>query len=123
MKLLEECSIDYMSKSTKIFVNGNWIGCTHSPLKIITIMKLHRRNNMIDIYTSIHFNIKNNEIIICSDAGRPIRPLFYIMDGELSYQRENVAAKYDNDIFGLKLPEVLIIIKKKIVVISLLQSK
>ena len=60
-------------------------------------MKLHRRNNIIDIYTSIYFNIKKNEIIICSDAGRPIRPVFYIMDDELSYERENVLNKFEND--------------------------
>ena len=97
IKLLEECSYDYLSSSTKIFVNGNWIGCTHNPLKIITIMKLHRRNNFIDIYTSIYFNIQKNEIIICSDAGRPIRPLFYIADDQLSYSRENIVEKYKSD--------------------------
>ena len=98
IKLIEECSYDYLSSSTKIFVNGNWIGCTHDPIKIITIMKLHRRNNFIDIYTSIYFNIQKNEIIICSDAGRPIRPLFYIADGQLSYSRENIMEKYKSDL-------------------------
>ena len=55
------CSIEYLSNSTKIFLNGGWIGCTHNPLKIVNIMKLHRRNGMIDIYTSISFNYKRNE--------------------------------------------------------------
>ena len=96
-KLLEECHYDYLSKSTKIFINGNWVGCTHNPLKIVTIMKLHRRNNIIDIYTSVHFNIRKNEIIICSDAGRPIRPLFYIMENNLSYERENIIEKFTNN--------------------------
>ena len=62
IKLIEECSINYMKYTTKIFVNGSWIGCTADPLEIINIMKLHRRNKMIDIYTSITFNIKRNEI-------------------------------------------------------------
>ena len=97
IKFLEECNYQYLSNSTKIFINGNWVGCTHDPIKIITTMKLHRRNNIIDIYTSIYFNIKKNEIIICSDAGRPIRPVFYIMDDELSYERENVLNKFEND--------------------------
>jgi len=97
IKLLEECSYEYLSNSTKIFINGNWIGCTHDPLKIVTIMKLHRRNNLIDIYTSIHFNIRQNEIIICCDSGRPIRPIFYIMNEELSYQRPNILEKLTND--------------------------
>ena len=52
---------------------------------------------MIDIYTSISFNIKKNEIIICTDAGRPMRPLFYIANGGVSYERENVIEKYQNN--------------------------
>ena len=75
MKLLEECSLTYLSNTTKIFVNGAWVGCTHNPIVIRDTMKLHKRNNMIDIYTSIAFNISRNELSICTDAGRPIRPL------------------------------------------------
>ena len=86
-----------MKYTTKVFVNGAWIGCTHNPLRIRDIMKLHRRNNMIDIYTSISFDVKNNEISICTDAGRPMRPLFYIMNDEISYERENVLKAYEND--------------------------
>ena len=67
------------------------------PLRIINIMKLHRRNNMIDIYTSIHFNIERNEISICTDAGRPIRPLFYVMNGEISFERDDVLEAYKNN--------------------------
>ena len=66
-------------------------------MRIISIMKIHRRNNMIDIYTSISFNIKRNEIIICSDSGRPMRPLFYIMDDKISYERENILNLYESD--------------------------
>ena len=88
MKLIEECSLNYMKYTTKVFINGAWIGCVSDPFKVINIMRLHRRNNMIDIYTSIAFNIKNNEILICSDAGRPMRPLFYLMNNMISYERE-----------------------------------
>ena len=97
VKILEECSLNYMKYTTKIFINGIWIGCTHDPMRIISIMKIHRRNNMIDIYTSISFNIKRNEIIICSDSGRPMRPLFYIMDDKISYERENILNLYESD--------------------------
>ena len=87
-----------MKHTTKIFVNGAWIGCCDEPVKIISIMKLHRRNNMIDIYTSLAFNIKKNEINICTDAGRPIRPLFYMMaDNKISYERKNVLTAYENN--------------------------
>ena len=97
VKLIEECSLNYMKYTTKVFVNGSWIGCTAEPLKIVNIMKLHRRNKMIDIFTSITFNIKRNEVSICTDAGRPMRPLFYLMNGEISYERDNVIEAYQND--------------------------
>ena len=97
MKLIEECSLNYMKYTTKVFINGAWIGCVSDPFKIINIMRLHRRNNMIDIYTSIAFNIKNNEILICSDAGRPMRPLFYLMNNIISYEREKVLKLYDDN--------------------------
>ena len=97
MKLIEECSLNYMKYTTKVFINGAWIGCVSDPFKIVNIMRLHRRNNMIDIYTSIAFNIKNNEILICSDAGRPMRPLFYLMNSMISYEREKVLKLYDDN--------------------------
>jgi DNA-directed RNA polymerase II subunit RPB2 len=97
VKLLEECSLTYMKHTTKVFINGSWIGCTSDPIKITNIIKCHRRNGMINIYTSVAFNIKMNEISICTDAGRPMRPLFYLMNGEISFERENVLAAYEND--------------------------
>ena len=107
IKLLDECSYKYLSNSTKIFINGAWIGCTHDPIRIRDIIKLHKRNNMIDIYTSVAFNISKNELSLWTDGGRPIRPLFYMMNGELSFERERVldvynsnTIKWDNIIYG-----------------------
>ena len=98
-----------MKYTTKIFINGAWIGCCDEPVKILSIMKLHRRNNMIDIYTNLAFNIKKNEINICTDAGRPVRPLFYMMaNNKISYERENVLSEYEKDtIIGIILFMVL----------------
>ena len=90
LKLLEECSNRFISQTAKIFVNGIWVGNIRNPKQTIDIMKNHRRNNMIDIYTSIYFNTKLNEIIIFTDAGRPTRPLFYMSNDNFSYNRENV---------------------------------
>ena len=59
-------------------------------------MKLHRRNGMIDIFTSISFDILKNEIIIFTDAGRLMRPLFYMMDQMISYERDNILERYEN---------------------------
>ena len=97
MKLLEECSLTYLSNTTKIFINGAWVGCSHNPVQIRDILKLHKRNGMIYIYTSIAFNISRNELSICTDAGRPIRPLFYMVEGELSFEREDVLSRFEDN--------------------------
>jgi DNA-directed RNA polymerase II subunit RPB2 len=109
IKLLEECSINYLSKTTKIFLNGRWIGATSNPQEIISIVKLHRRNKLIDIYTSIFFDIKRNEISICTDAGRITRPLFYNFNGIMSFERDTIMEKLEKNtltwsdiIYGLK---------------------
>jgi len=97
IKLLEECSIKFISKSTKVFINGIWLGVTISPIKLCKTMRLHKRNNIIDKYTSIYFNIRHNEILIYTDSGRPIRPLFYLYNNELSYERGNIIDLYDKN--------------------------
>ena len=34
VRMLEECGLKYLSSTTKIFVNGNWIGVTDDPIKL-----------------------------------------------------------------------------------------
>ena len=97
MKILEECSVQYISKYTKIFINGAWIGIIEYPIRMVKFLRLYKRNNIIDKYTCIHFDYKHNEIQIYCDAGRPCRPLFYMYEGDLSYTRNDVLQKYINN--------------------------
>ena len=97
LKLLEECSNKFISQTTKVFINGIWVGNVRNPVEIVNNMKSHRRNNLIDIYTSINFNIRLNEIIIFTDAGRPTRPLFYVDNETLSFNRDNVLKLLSED--------------------------
>ena len=95
---LNECSFEFLKQASKVFVNGTWIGCTNNPLKLVQRFKLHRRSGSIDIYTSIYFNIKHNEVIIFCDAGRPCRPLFYNVDYIPNILRPNIFGKlFDGD--------------------------
>ena len=92
IRLIEECSAKYLANSTKIFVNGMWFGNTQSPVEMTNILKIMKRNNLINIYTSILFDIKQNEILISTDAGRPCRPLFYKNnDGVFSFELDYIS--------------------------------
>ena len=91
LKLLQECTPEYIGQQTKVFVNGNWIGCMENPLETLYILKLFRRNGVIPTYTSIRFDYTNNIIYLYTDDGRVTRPIFYRdKDGHISYHdKEN----------------------------------
>jgi DNA-directed RNA polymerase II subunit RPB2 len=90
LKLLMECSPEYMYSCTKFFVNGIWIGVIDNSIEIVENLKLLRRNGVIPVFTSISFNNEQNEIHIYSDAGRLMRPIYYIDKDGPSFQREEV---------------------------------
>jgi len=90
MKVLMECDPEYLGNSSKIIVNGNWIGVNDSPIELVNTLKLYRRNGILPIYTSITFDYENNEINIYTDAGRLSRPIYYIEKGKESFNRKEV---------------------------------
>jgi DNA-directed RNA polymerase II subunit RPB2 len=77
LKILNECSPSILEESTKVFVNGNWIGVLDNPIQTTNTLKLFRRNGIIPVYTSISFSYESNIIYIYTDNGRLTRPIFY----------------------------------------------
>jgi DNA-directed RNA polymerase II subunit RPB2 len=100
LKLLTECIPSLLAKSTKVFINGNWIGVLDNPIHNVNMLKLFRRNGIIPVYTSISFNCESNIIYIYTDSGRLTRPIFYrdlkidsngiISYGKLSYEHGTI---------------------------------
>ena len=96
MKTILECSPTQLGNSSKIFVNGIWIGVTDTPtstkdeIGLVNILKLYRRNGVIPTYTSVSFDFENNEVHIYSDAGRLTRPIYYIDNGKVSFDRQEI---------------------------------
>ena len=90
MRILLECSPEQLGVSSKVFVNGIWIGAVDDPIGIVNALKLYRRNGIIPTYTSISFDYPRNEVYIYTDAGRLTRPIYYIDDEKFSYDRKEV---------------------------------
>ena len=90
MKSLLECDADYLAASTKVFLNGNWIGVVDEPVGIVSQLRLYRRNGILPVFTSLSFDYKNNEITIYTDSGRLNRPIYYVEKGRVSYDRKEV---------------------------------
>jgi DNA-directed RNA polymerase II subunit RPB2 len=96
LKLKLECSPEYLSNSSKVFVNGNWIGVIDDPVNpdekpdFINMLKLFRRNGILPTFTSISFDYEHNEVYIFTDAGRLTRPIYYIEHEKESFNRKDV---------------------------------
>jgi len=101
MKTVQECSSKQLGNSSKIFVNGIWIGITDTPIStkhelgLVDVLKLYRRNGIIPTYTSISFDFEHNEVHIYTDAGRLTRPIYYIENGKVSFDRGEVVELLD----------------------------
>jgi DNA-directed RNA polymerase II subunit RPB2 len=61
MELVLECSPEYLGNTSKILINGNWIGVIDKPIELVKMLKLYRRNGIIPTFVSISFNYKRNK--------------------------------------------------------------
>ncbi len=113
IKLVEECSIDYLGETTKIFVNGAWIGAISEPQSLRNLLLSQRRLGLFSSYTSIRWNVERNELIVFTDSGRPCHPLFIIHGNRISYQQDDVIAQLEDNTMTWNMA-VTGIAKKKI---------
>jgi DNA-directed RNA polymerase II subunit RPB2 len=79
-KFAADCNELY--DKVKVFVNGAWVGISRDPVELYTILKEKKCRGMINVYTSIVFDIRNKEIRVCSDAGRITRPVLRVKDNK-----------------------------------------
>tara|TARA_B100001063_G_scaffold247173_1_gene290949 strand:- start:1607 stop:5191 length:3585 start_codon:yes stop_codon:yes gene_type:complete len=74
----------------KVVVNGNWFAITDKPLKLYEFIKQKKAQGIINIYTSVIFDLNNNEIKICNEAGRPTRPVLRVRNNKPILTKETV---------------------------------
>jgi len=100
LKLIEELVPVQLSVMTKVFVNGYWCGAIEDPFMCCEKFKLFRRNALIPIHASISFDIKQNMILIYTDAGRLCRPIFYRDEATGEFSVDTFAGRRGKDLSG-----------------------
>jgi DNA-directed RNA polymerase beta subunit len=66
-------------ESTKVIVNGDWLGITENPHQLVTTLKeLRRQRGTLSWDVTIYWSIEDKEVRLYSDPGRLIRPLFIV---------------------------------------------
>jgi DNA-directed RNA polymerase II subunit RPB2 len=82
----------------KVFINGAWVGITNEPLELYNNLKQKKYKGIINIYTSIIFDYKLQEIKICNDAGRLTRPLLKIINNNLVFTKDIIQKVHKNEL-------------------------
>lgn len=84
----------YNKKLTKVFVNGDWIGCCVNLLEFSNKYKTKRRKNEIHYLTTISFDVLTNELYFWVDIGRIVRPLIIVYNNIEEYVKSDGKIPY-----------------------------
>ena len=87
-----------LSGKVKVIVNGCWVGISINPYEFYASLKDKKYKGIINIYTSIVFNIPNMEIRVCNDAGRLCRPVLRVIDNQTLFNQETIDGLASNAI-------------------------
>lgn len=74
----KDVSVPKVKNMTKIMLNSNWVGVCEDAPRMYKLLKLLKRNALINIYTSISWDIMNSEINILTESGRCCRPTYVV---------------------------------------------
>ena len=88
---LESVAPSKIPSAAKIFVNGNWIGIHTDPEMILDSLRSLRRSGLgIDSEVSVVHDIMSKEVRIDTSAGRTMRPLFIVEEGQLNIRQKHI---------------------------------
>lgn len=76
--------------STKVFVNGNWIGIHNNASQLVESLRDMRRSLRVPKEVSIVRDFLNKEIRFYTDAGRIQRPLFIVEENKIKLKSEHI---------------------------------
>ena len=80
--------------ATRIFVNGDLVGSHRRPAELFAELRaMKRRGALGSVFTSVVWNVQLNDVIVCSEGGRFVRPLLVVGDGRRLGLGRDLAAR------------------------------
>jgi DNA-directed RNA polymerase II subunit RPB2 len=76
---LRDSSIQQMHNSTRVFLNGSWIGILldQDTMEVVDQLRKAKRSGKLHIYTGIIWKNFCKELWITTEAGRVVRPVYF----------------------------------------------
>lgn len=94
LKKFQNANVSIFKSSVKVFINGDIVGSHDDPSYLFHHLKKLKRLGVLNIYTSIAWNVVLNELYICTEGGRCVRPLYIVDDNKLTFDTEFIK-KFD----------------------------
>ena len=108
MENLEEISPSLIAESTKIFVNGVWVGVHRDPADLVKTLRKLRRQVDVDSSVSVVHDIRLKELRLYTDYGRCTRPLFIVdEDQKLRIKKQHIELLTEKDVTGYTWNELV----------------
>lgn len=85
-----DLNYDMFDSYITVFLNGMWLGNTTEPNKILDIINSAKNKNIIDNTITAFINTDKMELIIYTDVGRLIRPVFKVKDNMLILNKDMI---------------------------------
>ncbi|KAI6782696.1 DNA-directed RNA polymerase II subunit RPB2 [Emericellopsis cladophorae] len=103
MEVLEEYEPKRFPNSTKVFLNGSWVGVHENPRELVDHLVAMRRSGGISEEVSLVRDIRDREFKFFSDAGRVMRPLLTVQqhDGEIGQPEKGSLCLTKEHVSGL----------------------
>uniref|UniRef100_A0A7S3B0D6 DNA-directed RNA polymerase subunit beta n=1 Tax=Haptolina ericina TaxID=156174 RepID=A0A7S3B0D6_9EUKA len=94
---LEEIQPSAIPSSTKIFVNGSWVGIHHDPDDLVKTLRALRRSEDISAEVSVVRDIQARELRLYCDPGRCCRPIFIVEEQRLKIRKSHIKKLREKD--------------------------
>ena len=70
-----------------VYVNGGMFGYTAKPYLLTSVLKSFKRSGCLPYSVSISFSIRDRTVYIYMDAGRPLRPLIWLLNATVPVEK------------------------------------
>jgi DNA-directed RNA polymerase II subunit RPB2 len=87
---LREISPSVIPNSTKIFVNGAWVGIHRDPELLVRTLRQLRRQVDVNTEVGVMRDIRLKELRLYTDYGRCCRPLFIVENQKLLIKKQGL---------------------------------
>lgn len=77
----EDVTPDVSMRGVPVFINSGIMGFTLRPVLLVEVLKCMKWTGCLPPSASIGFNIRDRQVFLYVDEGRPIRPLIHLMKG------------------------------------------